>query len=314
MNRIDRLSAILIMLQSSSVVKTRQIADRFNISLRTVYRDIRALEEAGVPIAADSGHYSLVDGFKLPPLMFTQQEAFAFLAAEKLVDQFTDYGFRESYKTGIDKIRAVMRIAQKDTIENINNKIGTLNFRSEPLDGKQNMLQELMKGISDRKKVIITYLSYEKQETSDREIDPIGMFFSKSNWYLIAFCNTRKDYRTFRISRMRKIVQTEKDFEDRHPPLDSFLKNLNRSNNLHEIAIEVSKENLSLIDDSKYYQGLIEEKEDEQSVILSFSTFSLDRFARWYLSYVDIARILYPAELDAKAKTIFTDAKRNRSW
>ena len=94
MNRIDRLSAILIMLQSSPSVKMKQITNRFDITPRTVYRDIKALEEAGVPIAGDSRTgFSLVEGFKLPPLMFTEKEAFAFLAAEKLVDRFSDAGF-----------------------------------------------------------------------------------------------------------------------------------------------------------------------------------------------------------------------------
>lgn len=82
MNLIDRLSAILVQLQSRSQIKAQQIADRFEISLRTIYRDIRALEEAGIPIVGnpDIG-YSLVDGYKQPPLMFTQTEAFADTAA-----------------------------------------------------------------------------------------------------------------------------------------------------------------------------------------------------------------------------------------
>ncbi|MCU6167973.1 HTH domain-containing protein, partial [Enterobacter roggenkampii] len=102
----------------SSIVKIKQITDRFNISSRTVYRDLRALEDSGIPLAGDSrAGYSLVDGFKLPPLMFTQEEAFSFIAAEKLIDKFTDKGFKSSYKSGIEKIKAVMRLAEIKTIE-----------------------------------------------------------------------------------------------------------------------------------------------------------------------------------------------------
>jgi predicted DNA-binding transcriptional regulator YafY len=98
MNRIDRLSAILIQLQSRPLTKSQQIADRFGISPRTVYRDIRALLDAGIPIIGSPGiGYSLVQGFKLPPLMFTQAEAIAFLTAEKLVNELTDLGSIEQY-------------------------------------------------------------------------------------------------------------------------------------------------------------------------------------------------------------------------
>ncbi len=80
MNRIDRLSAILIQLQSKQVVKAQEVADRFGISLRTVYRDIKSLEEAGIPIGAEAGKgYFIMDGYHLPPVMFTKEEASALL-------------------------------------------------------------------------------------------------------------------------------------------------------------------------------------------------------------------------------------------
>jgi len=112
MNRIDRISAILIQLQSHSLVKEHQISERFEISLRTVYRDIRTLEEAGVPIIGNPGiGYSFAEGFKLPPLMFTQEEDLSFLIAEKLVHKLTDSNNNKHYKSGIEKISSVMRFA-----------------------------------------------------------------------------------------------------------------------------------------------------------------------------------------------------------
>jgi predicted DNA-binding transcriptional regulator YafY len=87
MNRIDRLTAILVQLQSKKVVKAHEIADRFEISLRTVYRDVRALEEAGIPIGAEAGKgYFILDGYHLPPVMFSQQEANALVLGSKLIE------------------------------------------------------------------------------------------------------------------------------------------------------------------------------------------------------------------------------------
>src|SRR5690349_10664094 len=118
MNRIDRVSAILIQLQSKKIVKAQHIATRFNVSLRTVYRDIKSLEEAGIPLAGEAGvGYSLMDGYRLPPVMFTREEAIAFLTAEKLVEKLTDETNGKNYKSAMYKIRAVLRSAEKDLLE-----------------------------------------------------------------------------------------------------------------------------------------------------------------------------------------------------
>lgn len=91
MNRIDRLAAILIQLQSRPLVKAQDLATKFSISLRTVYRDIRALDEGGVPVIGEAGSgYRLMEGYKLPPVMFNQDEASALLTAAKLMQSMSD--------------------------------------------------------------------------------------------------------------------------------------------------------------------------------------------------------------------------------
>src|SRR6185312_10720614 len=124
MNRIDRLTAILIQLQSRRVVKAQDIAERFSISLRTVYRDIRTLEEAGIPLLGEAGvGYSIMDGYRLPPVMFTKEEATAFLTAEKLIEKLTDNTTGEHYRSAMYKIKSVLRSAEKDYLENLDANI-----------------------------------------------------------------------------------------------------------------------------------------------------------------------------------------------
>ena len=101
MNRIDRLHAILTHLQSKKKVTAQEMADRFNISLRTVYRDVKALDESGVPVIGEAGSgYTIMEGYRLPPVMFTQEEASALLLGAKLAEQFTDGSVKRHFKIG----------------------------------------------------------------------------------------------------------------------------------------------------------------------------------------------------------------------
>src|ERR1700722_7411008 len=124
MNRIDRVSAILIQLQSRRVVKASDIAERFGISLRTVYRDVKTLEEAGIPLIGEAGvGYSIMDGYRLPPVMFTREEATAFLTAEKFIEKLTETSTTAHHKSAMYKVRAILKTAEKDLLENMDGNI-----------------------------------------------------------------------------------------------------------------------------------------------------------------------------------------------
>src|SRR5476651_2141904 len=153
MNRIDRISAILIQLQSRRVVKAGDIAERFGISLRTVYRDVKTLEEAGIPIIGEAGvGYSIMDGYRLPPVMFTKEEATAFLTAEKFMEKLTDAITEESYKSAMYKVRAVLRTTDKDYLEQIDQRIAVLKSRRSGNSRPGiNPIQNILKGISEKR-------------------------------------------------------------------------------------------------------------------------------------------------------------------
>ena len=124
MNRINRITAILTQLQSKRIVTAQTIADRFEISLRTVYRDIKSLQEAGVPIGSENGKgYFIVDGYRLPPIMFTEEEANALITADKLVHQKNDASLSKNYTSALIKIKAVLRNQQKEKIELLDSRI-----------------------------------------------------------------------------------------------------------------------------------------------------------------------------------------------
>src|SRR5437870_10711526 len=120
MNRVDRLMAMVLRLQSRRVVRAEDIAAHFEISVRTVYRDIAALGEAGVPIMAEAGiGYSLVKGYHLPPVMFTTEEASALSTGGQLVEHLTDASLRRQMESALLKIRSVLPRDRQDYLDRL---------------------------------------------------------------------------------------------------------------------------------------------------------------------------------------------------
>lgn len=120
MNRIDRITAILIHLQSKRIVTAGEISRRFGISIRTVYRDIRTLEAAGIPIGSEAGlGYYLVEGYRLPPLKFSLKEVAALITAGKLVDRLDEPSLKADFDSALFKIKAVLNEPEKDYIEKL---------------------------------------------------------------------------------------------------------------------------------------------------------------------------------------------------
>ena len=114
-NRLSRLTAILTQLQTKRLLTSTELANKFSVSVRTIYRDIRALEQSGVPILTEDGKgYSLMEGYRIPPVMFTKSQANALILAEQLVLKNTDASFVKDYSEAIEKIKAVLGHTIKD--------------------------------------------------------------------------------------------------------------------------------------------------------------------------------------------------------
>jgi predicted DNA-binding transcriptional regulator YafY len=306
MNKIERISAILVRLQSHTVIPAREIAERFGVSLRTVYRDIRVLEEAGIPIAGEAGQgYSLVEGFKLPPLMFTTEEAIAFLLAEKLISHQTDTETYGIYRSGMDKIRAVLRRVEKDILEDIDHYVQVVDEHSAPPPPPVPVLQPLLRCLREKRSARIEYLANYNREITIREIEPLGLFFV-DKWYISAWCRLRKDYRTFNLALIRNLTVGEKGFEKEHPDLSTLIKQIFAREEVYTVKLNIKKSALACNNFSKYKNGLYKEEETAESYIQYYLTHSLHQFARWYLTFADQATILDPPELKAILQSLLS--------
>ena len=307
MNRIDRIAAILIQLQSKKIVKAQDIALRFNISLRTVYRDINTLNEAGVPIIGEAGvGYSIAEGYRLPPVMFNMQEATALLTAEKLIEKLTDKKTFSTYQSALFKIKAVLRSAEKEHIDSLEEHIAVLGNRYLPPTERQTgYQQEILNSIVQKTVIAMQYIAIGTNEISKRNIEPVGIFFMSGHWYLIAYCQLRKDYRNFRIDRIQHLQETSLPYQKQHPSLTTYLNQFTKKEQqLHKVVIQVNKSIIKYLGEQKYYNGFISEKEIKGNIEMTFLTASLEGFARWYLMMGDNADIITPQSLKERVAEI----------
>lgn len=306
MNRIDRLAAILIQLQSRSLVKAQDIADRFSISLRTVYRDIKALDEAGVPVIGEAGTgYRLMEGYKLPPVMFTKEEATALLTASKLVQSKTDAGIIKHYTAALDKIRAILRYSEKGHLEGIDDHIAVINHPAILYNPKSDLyLQSILQAIGAGEVAEVSYTAVGKQEPTLRQLEPVGIFYLGSYWYLVAWCRLRKDYRHFRTDRINHMQTTGEKVRKDHPPLQSFIDKMSGERELTRVIIDVNRDIVKFLGDQKYYNGFISQELMDDKVRMTFLSASLNGFARWFMLFGDQATIIEPAELNGMVAAI----------
>lgn len=299
--RFDRIVAILIQLQSKKIVKAQELANRFEVSLRTIYRDIRTLEASGVPIYSEAGvGYALMDGYRLPPVMFTREEVSSFIAAEKLMQKFTDPALGAHYASAMYKLKSVLKSSDKDWVSNIESKILMQNHERLFHDSSPNTLAILFESIAEKKQILLLYKTLEAEEPSSRNIEPVGVFHDHNNWYFLGYCHLRQDYRQFRTDRIQGIQKTECDFTIEHDSLETYLKK-NETIPTTKVRILVSKKIVNYLRYEQKYHGYVSEKEIDDQVEMTFMSRDIQEgFPRWFLMFGDYATILEPEKLKVR--------------
>ena len=300
MNRIDRLTAILIHLQSKKIVTAGEIAERFDISKRTVYRDIRALEEAGIPIGSEIGvGYFIVDSYHLPPVGFSKEEASALLIANKLTEKLSDKSLQKNLNSALYKIRSILNVNEKEFIENIDNHIEVFNNSSiQKSDIPEKLMDTILKGIDKNLALKLTYNSFSKNEDTCRTVEPVGICHYSFNWHLIAFCKLRSAYRDFRVDRIKSInLSNEKFTKDDQPSIRDYFDSFSSDHEVFLVKLLFDKTIIHEISQAKFYFGYIEEKDLGDKIEMSFLSNSEDYIGKWILTLVDNVEIVEPESL-----------------
>jgi predicted DNA-binding transcriptional regulator YafY len=309
MNRTDRLVAMVMHLQGRRLVRAEDMAAHFEVSVRTIYRDIAALGEAGVPITGEAGvGYSLVRSYHLPPVMLTADEAAALFVGAEMVRHFTDASVSAPMTAALDKLRAVLPPDRKEHVERIARQTVVMgrmcNGNASTQDpAVQPWLLAVQRAVALRRVLRLEYRGAGKIETTQRDVEPLGVVFHGGTWYLVAWCRLRGDLRHFRVDRVLHLEMLAELFPARADfSLTEHLdEKMTRAETLaarvwfaHEAQARAKNES---------YATLVPEAERDGGTEFSLYTYSLAWLARWILLFGAEAEAIEPAELRELVRT-----------
>lgn len=296
MNRIDRLLAMVLVLQRHKLVRAEDLATRFEISKRTVYRDVAALSEMGVPVVAQPGEgYSLMEGYFLPPLVFTPDEAAAlFLGAKWLATQAT--GKLPTNAEGA--LAKLAHVLPKATLQDAQRFTDVLHFfvTKQPIDLDDRTLADMQRAIQEQRAVQLTYHSLQGNELTTRVIEPYGLSYGEGAWYVNGYCRLRQDLRSFRLTRIEQYRLLAEKFTSREiarmsPPLIT-------------VTVRFAPAALRWVLERQHYAFVHQEEN-----CLVYQVHDLQEIQSWLFGWGTQAEVLTPetlrAALRAEAKKLF---------
>ncbi len=311
-NVATRLLSLILLLQSRPSWKAGELASELGISERTIHRYMGMLDEMGIPIYSERGPYggfSLVRGYKLPPLLFTAEEATVLYMGANLVREVwgPTYGDAVTAVTAKldnvlpDDLRQEVTLAQQSLVVG---GLTAIDYRPwAPI------LSTLRECIGGRQCVRLLYKSFARDET-EREVDPYALTFQWGLWYLVGFCHMRQQMRTFRVDRIHKATPLERRFAI---PSDfsvrDYLAHAMQSEPTYNVTVHVEASAAPEVRERHgHWMGIVDH--DDGSITAQFRVANLDWTTGWVLSYGAAARALHPPELVARVKDAATGALR----
>lgn len=207
-HKSERLFQLVNLLKGRRLAVTaKQLADKLNVSERTIYRDIQHLQTSGVPIEGEAGIGYLISECDLPPMMFTLEELQALMLGSRMVSEWTDPVLADKAHSALAKIEAVLPSTLKQKVDDLPYLVSGWSHNQ----AQQAFTLTLRQGIEQHRCVSIDY-SDAKQQTTTRLVEPLGMVYWGGKWTLITYCRLRNDYREFRIDRIQAVSLTEFSF------------------------------------------------------------------------------------------------------
>ena len=310
--RFDRILRLFFVLQSRSVVSIEELQSRFDASKRTIYRDLNALQAAGVPIVQEHGvGYSIMEGYRIQPSRFTPEEILSLTIAEKVMQGHQTQFIKTNFESALTKIKGSFELRQKDQVQSLEDKL-LFADQTRTTEYLPDIIDVLLKSTVTQKIAHIQYIKSSGTDAVSREIEAVGVFYQNQFWYVLAYCHLRQDYRNFRLDRIREVRLSGKGFTRKHPPVDE-LRRQDIAAYATRIVIHVDREFAHYLFWERQVYGYEREEVVDGHVMMYFTCrMHPTAFVRWFLKYVDIGHIAEPEGLQEEALAIVrAGLKRN---
>jgi predicted DNA-binding transcriptional regulator YafY len=300
-NRTDRLLAIVLEMQARGAARAQDLADHFETSKRTIYRDIEALCEAGVPVVATPGRgYALMEGYFLPPLSFGVDEAMTLLLGADFVAQHFDPQYRTAAGTARSKIEAVLPSRHRPELDDLRESLHIIvaEVQQSPTPEVQAILGRLRRAIRERRTVRFRYHARHSAAGDtplvERHADPYSLAHTGGAWYLLAHCHERGDVRMFRLDRIERLDLTDATYV--RP--EGF--RLRPSEQLHErtmtVRVRFAEAAARWVRESRFF-FVTDQEETPEGLLVTLRVRREDDVLAWLLGWGQQAYVLEPESL-----------------
>jgi predicted DNA-binding transcriptional regulator YafY len=298
MNRIDRLTGMILLLQGQRVITAERIAEHFEISVRTVYRDLAALGEAGVPIVAEAGiGYSLMRGYHMPPIMFTEDEATALFLSGEVTEQVADDSLRQALRSAMLKVKSVLPQERRDYLQRLGQSVG-VRLRRQNQAVRHEALMPIQEAVVKRRCLAMSYNTANRGAITERIVEPLGVVFYAREWHLIAWCRLRLEVRDFRLDRIQawhlldEVFHGHEDFS-----LKEFLRRDIAREEMTPATVIVQPFVLDRLLNELPGTPVARHRLDDGRVRLELLTFSLEWLRYFLLGYGTMVEAVEPTQL-----------------
>ncbi len=288
MKQMDRRLLILMRLREERPVRAADLAEVCECSVRTIYRDIDALCEAGVPVAAMPGEgYRLVEGYHLPPIAFTAEEAVQLLLGSDLALGLGTAGQRDATKSAAAKVEAALRPETREEVDRLRKRIRVSRW---PQHETTPWLPILQQAVIHDQVLELRYHSFGSDELTERQVEPHFLVHYSNDWHLVAYCRLRQEMRDFRAGRIREAKLLDERFERLE---DVDLESTNQKREHQEVRVWIEASAVPWAREAPAY-GLRGEEQSEGGSVFVYESRDLRRLLPWLLSWGASARVLSP--------------------
>jgi predicted DNA-binding transcriptional regulator YafY len=300
-----RLLSLILLLQSKPLWKAGELAVELNVSERTVHRYMVMLEEMGIPIYSERGPYggfSLVRGYKLPPLIFSAEEATVLYMGAHLVQEVWGQTYEDAVTAVTAKLDNVLPDDLRDEVQRAQQSLVIGGLTARDYRPWQSAIHTLRQCIGERLCACLHYRAFGRDEITERVVEPYALTLQWGLWYLVAFCHLRHEMRTFRVDRIQEVKSLTRRFT---MPRDfSVREYVERTMSFAPNYTVVVEMDACVAPEIRERHGHWMEitDQDDGSITVRFGVANLDWATGWVLSYGAAAKTLEPPELSTRVR------------